>query len=80
VFVINSNASRLLVGRHVIVIKTYSSGNTKLNIGDCGTITDEQFMDVPDLGLFNIRVLSLSFGSQVLHIGEQIIKEYLEVI
>ena len=79
-FVINSTASKFIIGKHIIIIKAYVNGNIKLNIGDRGIVKGAHFMSLPDMGLFNIRVVDLVFGNQVLHIGDQIAEEYMDTL
>ena len=78
-FVINSSNSKFIVGKKVVMKRDFSSGNINLYAGDLGYIDGDQVIDVPDMGLLNIRVLDLSFGNQKLHIGEQIAEQYMEV-
>ena len=79
-FVINSTASKFIIGKRVIIIEPFSNGNVKLAIGDRGIVKDAHFMSLPDMGLFNIRVVDLIFGNQALHIGDQIAEEYMDTI
>jgi len=79
-YVINSTASKFIIGKKIIVIKPFTNGNIVLGVGDRGFVKDAHFMSIPDMGLFNIRVVDLVFGSQVLHIGDQIAEEYMDTI
>lgn len=79
-FVINSTASKFIIGKRVVITKPFTNGNVKLNVGDRGFVKDAHFMSLPDMGLFNIRIVDLVFGNQVLHIGDQIAEEYMDTI
>jgi len=79
-YVINSNASKFIIGKKVIMIKNYTNGSIKLNVGEKGVVKDTHTMNIPDMGLFNIRVLDLVFNNQTIHVGDQIAEEYMDII
>ena len=79
-YVINSTASKFIIGKKVIITKPFTNGNVKLAVGERGFVKDAHFMSLPDMGLFNIRVVDLVFGNQSLHIGDQIAEEYMDTI
>ena len=79
-YVINSTASKFTIGKQVIMIKSFANGSITLTVGERGIVKDAHFMSLPDMGLFNIRVVDLVFGSKILHIGDQIAEEYMDTI
>ena len=78
-YVINSTASKFIIGKKVVVIRPFQNGIVKLNNGDIGIVKDAYFTSIPDMGLFNIRIVELLFGNQQLHIGDQIAEEYMDI-
>lgn len=78
--VINQKAKRFAVGKNVVVKKQYVSGMITLLIGAKGLITGSSIHSLPDMNLFNIRVIDLMFPNCVLSIAEQIANEYLEEV
>ena len=78
--VLNFKSKRFAVGKNVRVIKTYQSGNVTLNIGDVGKITGESYHNLPDMNLFNIRVVDLDFGIYKISIGEAIAETFMETL
>lgn len=78
--ILNFKSKKFAVGKKVIIVQTYQSGMITLNVGNIGKITGESYHDVPDMGLFNIRVVDLDFGIHKLSIGEVIAEMFMETI
>lgn len=77
---INSKPVEPKIGRKVIVKKEYKSGNHYLYIGEVGNIVGVSTYNLPDFGLFDVKVYDIKFASYILSWGEGIIKEYLNVL
>ena len=78
--VLNFKAKKFIVGRKVIITKTFVNGNVILTIGEVGKIIRESIINLPDMNLFNIRVLELEFLRHTFSVGEQIAEKYMEMI
>jgi hypothetical protein len=76
--VINQKAKKFAVGKEVIVKKRYESGATILILGQKGLITGNSTANIPDMWLFNIRVIDLLFSNCILSVSEVIANEYFE--
>ena len=79
-FVLNSTSSKFLIGKSVIIVKPYTNGQIKLQSGDKGLITGAHLMSIPDMGLFNIRIIEVSFGTKTINLSDVIAEEYMEII
>ena len=77
---INSNKSPFKIGRQVAVIKTYLSGSVHLYRGDVGTITGIETYNLPDFGLFDVKVYSMDFYGRKISLGEGLMKEYIKPV
>lgn len=78
--IINFRYHKLRVGAKVKLIKEYVNGNIILRIGDVGIVNGAKIEHFPDLGLFDIRILHISFNGSDLYIGDQVAEEYMEAI
>ncbi len=78
--ILNFKAKKFAVGRMVMIKLKYQSGNINLDIGDCGKIVGESYVDLPDMGLFNIRVLDLDFGQHKFSVGEGIAETFMDAV
>ena len=76
--IINSNPSPYKVGRRVVVTKVFASGSTLLHIGDIGIIKHIETHNLPDFGLFDLKVYNISFIGNEVNIGEGIMKDYMD--
>jgi hypothetical protein len=76
--VINYRYSRFPIGRSVQVIKEYINGMIHLRVGDVGVVTDLTIEQLPDFGLFDIRIVHFEFGPHKFGLNEDIAKEYME--
>lgn len=76
--VINSKTRKFRVGSKVRITRVYQSGNITLNVGDIGKITGQKFYNLPDMGLFNIRVIDINFGKHKISIGVAIAEMHME--
>lgn len=56
----------------------YQSGQITLQVGAVGKIVGESYQTLPDLNLFNIRVIDLEFSTCKLSIGEGIAEVYMD--
>lgn len=77
--VLNFKAKKFIVGRDVIVKKTFVNGNVVLATGEIGKILSESIISLPDMNLFNIRILEIKFLKNTINIGEPIAEEYMEM-
>jgi hypothetical protein len=78
--VLNFKAKKFILGRKVIVKKTFVNASVILATGEIGKIISESHIDLPDMGLFNIRVLEIEFPNNTINIGEPIAEEYMEML
>ena len=67
------------MGLNVIVIKPYVIRSIKLQIGTIGKIEKVTNEHLPDLGLFNLRILHMIFGFKRFVINNKIAEEYFDV-
>ena len=75
---INSNPSPYKVGKRVVVTKVFSSGSAVLHVGDVGIITKIEMHNLPDFGLFDLKMYDISFIGTNICIGEGIMKDYMD--
>jgi hypothetical protein len=68
------------IGQKVKVFKTYVLGNTSIKIGSIGKIVDIHILNLPDLMLFNIRVLDVDFDGEIISAAEDIINNHMKII
>ena len=78
--VLNFKSRKFAVGKNVVIVQTYQSGTVVLNIGDVGKITGESYHNLPDMNLFNIRVIDIDFGIHKVSIGEAIAEMFMETV
>jgi len=76
--VINRKAKPFAIGRKVIIVKDFKSGMIHLAIGEVGLIVGEHIENLPDMGLFNIRVIEIEFKAHKINIGVGIADTYME--
>lgn len=77
---INCKNKKFRIGQSVIMTKVYVNGKTILTNGTIGKIVSESIINLPDMGLFNIRVLDIHFLNTDLSIGEDVAKEYMDTL
>ena len=77
---LNFKARKFIVGRSVIIRLTFINGNIILTIGEVGKVIGESRLSLPDMNLFNLRVLEIEFKNHTLSVGEQIAEKYMEMI
>ena len=56
----------------------YNSGMIHLLAGEIGVIIGEYIENVPDMGLFNIRVIEVEFKAHTINVGVSIAEVYME--
>jgi hypothetical protein len=81
--VINSRGSgKFAKGQRVLVVKDFylSIKSLRLTKGEVGQVVDVFVDSIPDLGLFNVRILSINFSRQVITIGQSVIEDYIKPI
>ncbi|KKM66894.1 hypothetical protein LCGC14_1476590 [marine sediment metagenome] len=78
--VLNFKAKKFIVGRNIVVKKTFVNGNVVLATGEIGKILSESIISLPDMNLFDIRVLEIEFSKNTVNLGESIAEEYMEMI
>ncbi len=79
-FVLNSTSSKFLIGKSVIITKSYTNGQIKLQTGDKGLVVGAHLMSLPDMGLFNIRIIEVIFGIKTVNLSDSIAEEYMEIV
>jgi hypothetical protein len=77
--VINVEAHKFIVGLNIIVIRPYCIGSITLQVGSIGRIEKITTEHLPDLGLFNLRILHIVFGSKRFGINDKIAEDYFDV-
>jgi len=77
---INLHYHKFKVGNKVKMIKPYSNGIVKLNIGDLGIIKSISIEHLPDIGLFDLRILHLDFIKYKISMGDDVAKEFMDVV
>ncbi len=75
---INKKATKFDIGKKVIVKKRYDLGNINVNVGDVGVIISASKFNLPDMGLFDLRVIDIKFPNGVISMGEQVCEEYMD--
>jgi len=60
--IINFHHLKFSIGQSVIVIKEYKNGGTHLRVGDVGKVADISIENLPDFGLFDIRIVHFKFN------------------
>ena len=75
---LNFKTKKFRVGQSIVVIKTFVNGNVVLATGEIGKIVGESRVSLPDMNLFNIRVLDLEFGKNKFSVGQPIAEEYMD--
>jgi hypothetical protein len=78
--VINFKAKKFIVGKKVIIIKTFVNGNFTFVVGEIGKILSEETINLPYMNLFDVRILEIEFSKSIISIGERIAEEYMEMI
>ncbi len=73
------SSSKFNIGKIVIAYKIYKGKNTNINVGDSGIIDKITFESLPDFGLFDIRIVHMSFINCKIAMGEDVVKEYFNV-
>ena len=76
--IINQKTKKFAIGKQVIVKKRYESGAIVLFCGMIGSIVGRSIYNVPDMGLYNVKVIDLIFSHCVLSISEVIANEYVD--
>ena len=77
--IINSS-NKFSVGSRVIVTKEFKSGMILLCVGAIGKIIGDHFETLPDIGLFNIRVVEIDFGQHKISVGESVAKQHMRTL
>lgn len=77
---INKKAIKFDIGKKVIVKKRYDLGNINVNVGDIGVIINCGHISLPDMGLFDIRVIDIKFSNGTISMGEQICEQYMDIL
>lgn len=77
---INVTHSLYRIGKRVVVTKLFSSGSVILHVGDVGIIRGIESHNLPDFGLFDLKVYNISFIGNEVSVGEGIIKEYMDLM
>lgn len=77
---LNAAGHQFSVGKTIVVVKEYKAGTTILKTGTVGYISSVEVQSFPDIGLFDIRILGLDFGTQVVHMGEPVAREYMRLL
>jgi hypothetical protein len=78
--VVNFHAQKFSVGKTLIIIKPYTSGNVVLSVGATGIIERITVESFPDLMLFDIRILHVRFGKHTFGLNEKLAEEYMDVV
>lgn len=68
------------LGNSIRVKKIYTNGSVSLQIGDIGAVTKVSIENFPDMGLFDLRIIHMSFGQQHVGMEEGIAREYFEIV
>ena len=76
--VLNFRAQKFAIGKKVVAVQQYISGNIFIDIGEVGEIVGEAYHDLPDLNMFNIRVIDIDFGLQKISLGEAVAEMFVE--
>ena len=76
--VLNFRAKKFAIGSLVVIIKTFINGNIILATGETGKIISESFISLPDMNLFDIRILDIKFTRCTISVGELIAEKYME--
>lgn len=77
---LNATGYKFALGKTIVVIKEYRSGNMLLKTGTVGFICGIEVQTFADLGLFNIRILDMEFGHLKVSMGEGVAKEYMGLL
>lgn len=76
--VINFRYSKFSIGKSVVIIKEYKSGMIHLRIGEVGIIDDITIENLPDFGLFDLRIVHFKFGPFGFGLSDKIAQEYMD--
>lgn len=68
------------IGRKVEVVRTYTLGSIKIDIGRIGKIVGFQLLDLPDMMLWDIKVWDVDFDGEVISAAESIVKDYMRLV
>ena len=73
-------SNKFAVGKFIVAIKDFTSGSIKVCTGDKGIINKITIESFPDIGLFSIRILYMDFKKYKLSMGEEVAKQYFNII
>jgi hypothetical protein len=71
---------KFAVGRTVVAFKEFVSGSIIISIGDQGIVKEITIESFPDIGLFNIKIVHISFGKHEVSMGDQIAENHFNII
>ena len=72
--------TKFQMGSIVQVKKTYTGGMFTLTVGVQGIVDKITIESLPQMSLFNLRVIHMKFGKEQLNMEESIAREYFRVI
>ena len=74
---VNFHYQKFYMGQVVVATKEYHNGLTHIHIGDLGYVQDITIENLPDFGLFNIKIIHLKFGNHEFGLNQTYAKEYV---
>ena len=72
--------SKFTLGSTIEVKKIYSGGAFTLDMGARGVVEKITIESLPQMGLFDLRIVHMKFGNHQLGMEEKIAREYFEVV
>jgi len=78
--ILNFHYRKFRIGTKVIMTKDYVNGNVTFRIGESGVVYDITIEHFPDMGLFDLRILHISFKNGSLHMGDQVAENIMDVL
>jgi len=72
---INFKTYKFAIGRLVVATESYK----EISVGDIGIVEKITFESLPDFGLFDIRMIHMNFGDDMIIMGEDVARRYFHV-
>lgn len=75
---LNFHHLKFSIGQSVIIKKEYKNGITHLRIGEVGKVVSITIENLPDFGLFDIRVVHFKFGQHEFGLNQASAEEHMD--
>lgn len=78
--ILNFHHHKFVTGQTVVIIKNFRNGGTHLRVGDVGKVTFISIENLPDFGIFNIRVVHLKFKQHEFGLNQKDAEIYMDTL